>query len=172
MSTDRLDINTPRGQVTVEQERRLAKLFELGYPGLSYVHTPKGKPSGVDAVIVNGRGEPKIEAVVESKCREMSMHDLTTKFKNEWLVTFAKLAVGQHVADILCVPYYGFLYLVPDDLLLFVCLYVPGRGWLTRFRVEQTETQATVNGGSAVRANAYIDMSSARLVNADSLNVA
>jgi hypothetical protein len=43
---------------------------------------------------------------------------LPNKFHNEWLVTWEKLESGLKMAEQLCVPLYGFLYLVDDDVLL------------------------------------------------------
>jgi hypothetical protein len=89
---------------------------------------------------------------------------LRHQFHNEWFVTYDKIALGRQIADALCIDLWGFLYLVPDDIVMRVKLSSYDGGWLQKFRIEKTETQATVNGGTAVRENAYINM-----INADIL---
>lgn len=162
-----LDINTERGQQTLKDEMKLAFLFET-HTKQRYVHSPKHLACCIDALIVDDEthpGMPVITAIAESKCRyDLTMDKLVKEFRGEWLVTFDKLTTAQHIADMIVVPLYGFLYLVDEDVLLTKCLYLPSRGWLAKFRVEQTETQATCNGGKAVRANAYIDMRDATII--------
>lgn len=162
-----LDINTERGQATLADEMRLAYLFET-HAHQRYIHTPKNLACCVDALIVDDEthpGMPVITAVAESKCRyDLTLAKLLKEFRGEWLVTFAKLTIAQHLADSIAVPLYGFLYLVDENVLLTKCLYLPTRGWITKFRVEQTETKATCNGGAAIRANAYIDMRDATVI--------
>lgn len=161
-----LDINTERGQETLKDEMRLAWIFESNR-NRRYVHTPKALPCRADALIINDEhpGIPVIEAIVESKCRyDLSCDKLLKQFRGEWLVTFNKLTESAVCCEILQVPLYGFLFLVDDDVLLIKRLYTPARGWVAKFRVEQTETQATCNGGLAIRANAYIDMRDATIL--------
>jgi hypothetical protein len=75
-------------------------------------------------------------------------------------VTFDKLEKGRRISHALQVPFIGFLYLMPSDLLLVQQIsneysYVP------EITLMQTETQKTINGGRITRSNAYIDMSNA-----------
>lgn len=157
-----LDINTPNGAVTLRQEQRLAEIVELKWPGSRYLHTPKDKAATVDAIVtMNGT----LKAVAQASCRNNSLDDFRGGFRNEWLLTFEKLIHGRNLAFRLCVEYWGFLYLVPDDLVLRVKMFAPERGWLVRFHVEKTTTQATCNGGTATRDNAFIDLSAADVLN-------
>lgn len=154
-----MDILTPKGQVTVRQEDEAVRAFEARYRDYFYARTPKDKPSPVDAILIR---DGIVSAVVETKCRQMTLDTLTRSFKNEWLVTAEKIADGMDVARALCVPYVGFLYLVPDSLLLVVKIW--DGDFAVPIRWEETLTQATVNGGVARRVNAFIDMSGATIV--------
>lgn len=153
-----LDIATPKGQISLQQEQSMLAIIETGHPGFRAIQTHKDKPADVDGFIVHGQS---IMAVFESKCRDMTREQLA-KFGNEWLVTFEKLQKGALIARALCVPLVGYLFLVPDKKVLSVRLTDERGNYLPKIRIERTETQATTNGGEIVRTNAYIDMSSAK----------
>lgn len=159
-----LDINTPKGQETLKQERRAAEIIEKMWPGMAYIHTPKDQPACIDALLV---WKNVVRAVALTSCRNFDLGCLRTTFNAEWLLTFEKIIGAQRMAQAMCVKCWGLLYLVPNDVVLRVELFSPAGGWLTKFRVEKTETQATVNGGTAVRDNAFIDMSFASVLRGD-----
>jgi hypothetical protein len=148
-----LDINTPLGQKTLLDEQKVAAW--LKHKGVDYVQTPKDEPAKVDAVLVK---DGALFGVAETKCRySLSLDKLQTRFNNEWLVTEAKIKDGTQIAIGLCVPFVGFLYLVDDDTLLVTNLLTTPR------RTAETQTRRTVNGGTVVRLNSYISMSSAHI---------
>lgn len=156
-----LDILTPKGQQTVRDEDRAAALWESNNPGFRYCRTPKDSACSVDAILVDRQGV--LKAVVESKCRyTLTQEQFFGSFKGEWLVTMDKLTRGAAVAQQLCVPYYGFLYLVADGVLLTQKIADERGQFAVPFRCDNTLTQRTVNGGEAIRANAYISMASCR----------
>lgn len=167
-----MDIYSPKGLETLEQERRAAELIERSFPKYKYIgtHKPEENESqndaaaaSVDAVLVeNG----KIKCVCETKCRVMTREKLVADYDNRWLVTFDKVMNARIAAFHLGVPMVGILYLVPDDIVLMqrICDAPMNRelGRLcTSMVIETTVTQKTVNGGKALRTNAYIDMSGA-----------
>jgi hypothetical protein len=156
-----LDILTPKGQVTVEQERRLAGIVEATWPGCAYIDTDKVTIADVDAIIVRGG---KLVAVAETKCRDMTRAQLFGEYRGDWLVTFDKLVRAQQCARALQTDLWGLIYLVPDDVVLRIKLYSPSVGWLVQIHVRKTKTQRTVNGGTAVRDNAYINVSAADIL--------
>jgi hypothetical protein len=156
-----LDIDTARGQVTLQQERRAVAIFHHHFPGHHFYPTPKFRPAVIDGVIVH---DDRLYAIAEMKCRTMSLAEFETRFRSEWLVTYEKIEIAHRLADGLCVQFWGMLYLIPDDVLLCKALYRSDIGWLARFSVCKTDTQATVNGGRASRDNAFIDMSEATIL--------
>lgn len=160
-----LDILTPRGQQTVRDEEEAAAVWELANPAFKYCRTPKDMPSAVDAVIVGRNG--LVMGVVESKCRYgVTEESFKAAFRNEWLVTMEKLVKGANLARALCVPYYGFLYLVDSRTLLTQKIADSAGQFCVPFRCDNTATRKTVNGGEATRANAYIDMTECRVFRA------
>jgi hypothetical protein len=154
-----LDVNTAKGQESLEHELRAVQLWQHHYPNYTYIHTPKNGPALVDAVI--GDNDTNVVAVVEQKSRNMSLEQLQ-KWDMEWLVTFAKIEAGRITAHALGVPFVGFLYLIPDDLLITKQLANNKGEWTCNFRKDFTETQETINGGKIVRENAYIDLTEAK----------
>lgn len=147
-----LDILTPRGQVSLADEQAVARWFN-GFPSCQYIQTPKDSPAAVDAVLVE---HGKIIGVAETKCRYgLTLAKFQNEFGNEWLITWEKVRIGLEMARGLCVPLFGFLYLVDDQTLLVQELSV---GILRR---DFTATQKTINGGVAVRENAFIRMTDA-----------
>ena len=150
-----LDINTPKGQDTLDRERRAIEIWHSHYPHLVYVETPKEKAGRVDGILVQ---DNVCRAVVETKCRVIPTQKFDEMYGEQWLVTYHKLEQGKLISEALNVPFLGFLYLAMDDVLLWAKLWDPEYGWVRSFKVQRTETQATVNGGKVWRDNAYIDM--------------
>lgn len=156
-----LDINTPRGSRTKQDARRAISQYLSRTPSMSFVQTDDKKPADVDGFLVR---DGVIAAVVEIKCRyDVTLPQFRERYNNEWLITLDKLERGRAIADALCAPLVGFVYLVPDSSLLVQRLYDPdARDWTCRMYAKRTQTQATVNGGLVIRENAFVDMSEAR----------
>jgi hypothetical protein len=121
--------------------------------GLGWVETPRGKPARVDGLLVKN-GE--LNGVGEVKCRyNLTLPKFKRLFDMEWLVTASKIEKCKELASGLQVPFIGFMFLVDEGvsgLLLWKRL-----DQLT-LRSERTETQATINGGTTHRLNAFIPM--------------
>lgn len=157
-----MDILTERGRTTVTQELEAADIFERNYPSIIYNHTPKGLPAVIDAVLTRKKN---IVGVVETKCRvNMDLATLMRDYNGRWLVTNEKIIKAIEVANILQVPFVGFLYFPNDKQLLFKRLWTPEKGWCVNHNVIKTTTQATVNGGTTQRYNAFIDMTDAEII--------
>ena len=151
-----LDINTERGQVTLSDERMVAQWFN-SKPYHKYAETPKGLPAKIDAVLLKHN---EIIGVAETKCRYgITLQQFEERFNNEWLLTKEKVDSALKIAEALCVPLFGFLYLVDDDTLLVRNLSK------AKWRVETTKTQRSVNGGEAIRENVFINMTNAEIFN-------
>ena len=152
-----LDINTERGQKSLKDERYLAEWFEDHF-GFEWVETPKDQPAAVDALAIKDK---TIEVVIEVKCRyDMDIARLARN-NYEWLVTWDKVQKTMSIADALGVPSIGILYMVNSGEVLIQQLSRNGL-LIPNIRLATTETQATINGGIAVRVNAYIDMRNAK----------
>lgn len=153
-----LDIATPAGQTALAQERALLRAVEVSFPAIRCVETKKDAPAKVDGFLVGKGGI--VTGVFESKCRDLSREQLR-RFGDEWLITFEKIAAGADLARSLCVPFFGFLHLTPDGRGLALRITDEAGNFLPRIRLARTETQRTVNGGLAVRTNAYVNVEGA-----------
>ena len=152
-----LDINTERGQKSLKDERYLAEWFEDRF-GFEWVETPKDQPAAVDALAIKDK---TVEVVIEVKCRyDMDIARLARN-NYEWLVTWDKVQKTMSIANALGVPSIGILYMVNSGEVLIQQLSRNGL-LIPNIRLATTETQATINGGTALRVNAYIDMRNAK----------
>ena len=156
-----MDILTPKGMATRRQEIDAIQTFLERYRDFDFFETPKDQPADIDGFICRGT---TMVSGVEVKCRMMSYHDLMNKFDGKWLITYDKIERGISICRSLGIDFRGFLYLVPDQILLIVRLWDCKTGETAVMDVEETRTQATVNGGSIVRLNAYVDVKHAVII--------
>ena len=157
-----LDISTPRGQLSVVHEKSAVEIFNRNFPEYVYLETPKDLPADIDAILTL-KGE--MRQVVETKCRyDCDLGKFMGQYKGQWLVTHDKIVRAMAVAKSLQIGLMGFLYIVPSQTLLVQELVNKEGHFLTPLTIETTQTQATINGGKAVRSNAFIDMTNARFL--------
>ena len=153
----RLDILTPLGQESAREEQEMLDSLRITFPDSMFVNTPKNNPAKVDGFTIRNN---QITSCFESKCRQMT-RDQLCQWGDEWLVTYEKIVHGATLARTLCVPFYGFLYLVPDGLILTVKIADQNGDFVPPVRLERTTTRKCINGGMSVRTNAYINVSGA-----------
>ncbi len=154
-----MDILTPKGRETIKQEKEAIALFLDAFPSYSFCETPKDRPADIDGLIHHNG---VLVSGVEIKCREMRYDTLMGRFEGRWLVTQDKVDRGITMCRNLGIDFRGFLYLVPDQMLIMVPIWSYDRGLIADIDLAHTETQATVNGGKALRLNAYIDVRKAK----------
>lgn len=154
-----LDINSPLGQNSLAQEQKLLRALEASFPNITIVQTIKRSPADVDGF---GLKNGYIVFLFESKCRNLTRERLRNQFDDEWLLTFDKLMDGAEISKRLCIPFYGFLYLISDDKGLAIKLTDSNGQLQPQIRLERTETQRTINGGLITRTNAYVKVTNAK----------
>ena len=155
-----MDILTTKGQETLKDVARAKAIFLYNHDDYYYFETPPDQPSDIDAVIVK---DQIVQALAEVKCRyDCDLSKFQNEYENRWLITNDKIERGKTLAKAMRVPLLGLLYIVQSDILLVqkICdrdgMYIPD------IQVRMTDTQRSINGGSASRENAFIDMSKAR----------
>lgn len=157
-----LDINTPKGQISRNDELRAIALFKEEYPHISILEPKKSTEATMDWILAHGS---MIIGGAEVKCR-YDIPDLNffkTKYNNEWLVTNNKIEECSSICAHFVVPFFGILFLPPSGIMLVKTIWSPEKGNHDDFRVEYTETKATTNGGKIWRENAYIPMHDAKV---------
>lgn len=156
-----MDILTEKGQATVVDEKNAYDIFKLNYPFWEIIETDKNSPSDFDAFLSKSG---VIKAIVEVKCRyDFNEEKFFNTHNGLWLVTFDKILKLKGICDSLCVDMIGFLYIVPSKILLVKTLYRNGV-FLTGMEIRTSVTQRSVNGGTATRTNAYINMRDAKRI--------
>lgn len=157
-----LDVLSLKGQQTVSDEQTAVALFRSKFTNYQYVETPKNMPADVDAILML---DNQLRQVIETKCRhDCDMEKFMGQYKGQWLVTWEKIEKAKNIAKQLCIGLMGFLYIVPSKTLLVQRITDETGRLLVGMKLETTTTQATINGGSARRTNAYIDMTRATVI--------
>ena len=151
-----MDILTSKGQKSLEYERQMLDTIRKHickrHKDNSYlIETDKDMDAKVDGMIDK---QGQLSGVFESKCRDMTLMKLM-EF-GSWLVTFDKIMDGKRLSEMLRVPFIGFLYLIPDQIIMYWKITDKYGNFLFNFDVKNTRTQKTINGGSIIRTNAYL----------------
>jgi hypothetical protein len=154
-----LDINTPKGQVFLQYERHLIDKIKSKYQ-VDIIETNKRREARIDNFLVRNF---ELIAVAEMKCRNMSQTQMK-EWGDTWLVTQQKIIDGIEISKLLCVPFLGFLYLIPDDVILMWKITDSYGELLINFETKNTQTQATCNGNKVYRNNVYIPKKYAKVI--------
>ena len=154
-----MDVETKRGRKSLEYEREAIEKFSLLHPEYRFIETPKDKPAAVDGVFMK-TGE--INSVVEVKARNLTRSKLRERFEDKWLITHDKLEAGKALSYMLRVPFIGILYLLPEKRLLTLAITNDKGEWALNFESKETTTQKCINGGEAVRLNAFLPLATAK----------
>lgn len=158
-----LDINTVRGQISLEQEREVQDIIKKCW-NVEIIETPKSTSAKCDGFLVRNN---EIIALFETKCRyDMGYSDLVDR--GSWLITYDKILECKKLSEMLQVPFIGFLYLAPksskERVLLFWKITDNEGKFVFEFDVYDQETQKTINGGTIVRKNAYLPINESQFV--------
>ena len=158
----KLDINTEKGQVTVQQENKMLRYVEKCWGVIAVV--TKKKEDHADAVcdgflIKDG----EVIALFESKCRKLTLEQLE-KY-GSWLITYEKIKKCRLLSEYLRIPFIGFLYLLDDEIIMHWNITDSDGKYNFEFTHEETSTRKTINDDTQVmRDNAYLPFSQGQLV--------
>lgn len=155
-----LDINTENGRAAAGFQQEAASIVWAGNPFFTFIPTDDTGPARVDGVLV--RGGERLAGVVEIKSRACTYEQFSGEFREDWLLSEEKLRDVAVASRLLGVPGYGVLYLPNSGLCLVTRLCDSDGSIVCNYRVDRTQTQATCNGGTARRLNAFIDMRNAK----------
>ena len=123
------------------------------------VETPKDKPSKCDGFLVK---KNTVVGLFEDKCR-YTTYEQFKRWKS-WIITYEKLDKCVWLSNLLCVPFYGFLYIVHSDKILYWKITDDEGNYLFEPIIKKTKTQATINGGEAERENAFLPLECAKIL--------
>jgi len=154
-----MDVLTKRGQASLDYEREAIEKFCLIHPEYRFIETPKERPAAADGVFMK---DGVLHSVVEVKVRNMTRKQLLMHFHDKWLVTMEKVEQGRTLSALLGVPFVGMLYLLPEKRLLTLMITDDKGEWEFDFETRETTTQRCINGGEAVRLNAFLPLATAK----------
>jgi hypothetical protein len=147
-----LDCNTANGRRYINYQHLCLQSF-CTEKNVSFVPTVDTSEADVDAVL----WRKHIVGVAEVKTRNMTFTELS-RF-GSYLITYAKLTKLCSVAKALHCPGLLIVYLIPDNRTIWWKICDKTGDFLFNPKIERTETQATCNGGTAIRYNAYLPLS-------------
>jgi len=157
-----MDIDTPRGQKSLEYERECIQLFCDLYPQYRYLETDKRLPASIDGVMYL-HSQNFMAAAVEVKCRNMTKSELFGKYNGEWLLTYGKLKRGKKLSEFLCLPFIGMVYLIPEKTILTIKLTDNRGNYIVDFNVRESATTKSINDHDMeLGENAFIPMKGAK----------
>ena len=153
-----VDVMDPNVQAAIHQADDAVRIWESHFPHCTFVGTDKQSYSEIDGVlVVNGT----IVRVIEIKGRKVPLDIFRGKLKSQWMVSEDKLIKCQTVAEILRVPFVGFLHLVTDKVVLCKTLWRPVDGWVCGKKVRMVKTNKDLYGGEKEGLCSFLDMSDA-----------
>jgi len=153
-----LDINTPRGQESVQEELEMLDIMRYAHKDYQFIHTPITKAALIDGMIIR---DGELVGIYESKCRRSTLKQFKNEFSSEWMVSFHKLQAGSQLAKALCVPFIGFLYLVPDKMVARIKLTDDNGNFLPSIFIGRKQTSKCCNGGTMMDNCGFISLDSA-----------
>jgi hypothetical protein len=159
-----LAVNTRKGREAAVRAKEALIRFEANHP--RFIWFPDYSSSPYDGyVVVNG----VITGIFETKSRNAGVDEqcrvvYNGKAYDEYLITAEKIKAGVAHAKAHQINYFIIVYFEMSDCLAIFTMYNYKTGAELEYRTEITRTQATVNGGSAMRENAFIKLAHARII--------
>lgn len=139
-----------------EQYKTQQILEDRGYT----VINTAGKDHNSDIMLAKQiDGRLTMFGLAEIKCRRMAgdkVLDREYVKNNGYLVTYAKLKYGALASSFYKVPFYLIVNLLLDKRILVWQVTDKAGDYTMDFKILDTKTQATCNGGSTIRRNAYM----------------
>ncbi len=153
----KLDCDTPLGQVFMQEQFKTQEVLEGR--GYVVVNTP-GKDHHSDIMLAKEmEGKLTLFGIAEIKCRRMAGDQVLNREyvkQNGYLVTEHKLKYGAMVSSMYKVPFFLIVNLLLDNRILVWQVTDRLGNYTMDIKTLETKTQATCNGGSTIRRNAFL----------------
>lgn len=142
-------IHTPKGVEALTKQAAVEAFFEsLGY---QVVATPKADASRMDTLLVK---DGRLVGALEIKCREMDLRKMVGY--GSVILSMDKIRWMQATSKILSIPTF-FVVGLSDGWIAAAQITDKAGRVVVATNERMSETQATCNGGTATRLNAYIN---------------
>lgn len=152
-----LDVRSPAGDEADRLGQAMGRLLAEDW-GVQWVASGNSNLARVDGLLVQ---DGRLQGVVECKVRNDS-RSLIERWGGSYLITADKLEAGAEAARLLHAPFTLCVYLKPDERAFWWRVAEIDGSWTRPFDRAVTRTQATVNGGMALRENAFLPMATVK----------
>lgn len=115
----------------------------------------KHEYSLIDGIIVK---EKKIVAIYELKTRDIKFETLCKQYNDEFLISKSKLDAGVQMSKHTRTPFVLILNTTIDDNIFIKSITNDNGEIICQYRIEKTKTKKNIDGGVAIRDNAFIKM--------------
>lgn len=115
----------------------------------------KHEYSLIDGIIVK---EKKIVAIYELKTRDIKFETLCKQYNDEFLISKSKLDAGVQMSTQTRTPFVLILNTTIDDNIFIKSITNDNGEIICQYRIEKTKTKKNIDGGVAIRDNAFIKM--------------
>ena len=154
-----LDIRTPRGQANERHTERCwaAIMQHFAFMDVKRQYLHDAHPADG---ILRSRATNKPLMLIEVKSRhDFDERTFWERHRGTWLISNHKLRDNIPIARAMRIPFYGAMHIVQSRTVLFKKIW--GDGVTCAHEVRRCSTQATINGGTKIRDNAFIPMDDA-----------
>ena len=152
-----LDCETPLGKKFIEEQYKTQELLKAR--GYTIINTPS-KDHNSDILLAKEiDGLLTLYGIAEIKSRRMAgdrVIDRAYVEKNGYLVTYDKIKYGAQISSFYKVPFFLIVNLLLDKRVLVWQITNPNGSHTMDFKILETATQRTCNGGTIIRKNAYL----------------
>lgn len=161
-------IDTVRGRAYAEREHVGMRLWKAVHPHLEYRARPN-EPIRWDGEIFR---DEKNVAISEYKGRhDVTLSKLFGEWKGEWMLTASKVEACIEEARRRRVPFYGFMYLEDEDVLLYEMFWHPKRSEiLVRYDKRPVWCLQPITGRKEETLNIFLSMKNAEVLRGNDHN--
>lgn len=156
-----LDCNTPLGKRYIEEQERTSS--KLGALGFTVINT-SGQDHRTDVILAKEiKGSLTAVYIAEIKSRQSAAgKPITIDYikRNGYLISNSKIIYGAEMSKCFKVPFLVIVSVMNEDKLMVWRITDDNGELVETVDVRRTRTSATVNGGDAVRENAFLSGSS------------
>lgn len=161
-----LDVNTPRGRRAEEMIRET--IIKLETDNRKFFWFPNSNHFQIDGFITS---DQKITGIFEGKFRHAGIKDNLLLFQDktysEYLITAQKIDDGVSLAKKMCIDYFLMVGLSLSNSVIVFKIFDYATGSIIPHERRNTRTRKTINGGSVIRENAYINLSNSTIITYD-----
>lgn len=158
-----LNVNTKKGREAEESIRNA--ILQMKTHHSTFAWFPAHNHFSIDGFVIEGND---ITAIFEGKARQAAYKEGKMEYGGraytDYLVTTEKLNKGIELAKQMGVNFYLIVLLCHSNHLLIFEVYNIRENKVLPFQSKRTRTKAGINGGSAVRENAYIEIKHAKVL--------